>query len=108
MFSEAESQGEAVRSQLDRYTVYYVYIVVAALVTWFVSTAGFNYTGARITRTIRLRYFDALLKQNMAVFDDKGTGNILSQLTDDTKAIQEALSSKLSQTISALGTLVAT
>lgn len=107
-FSEAESQGEIVSSQLDRYTVYYVYIMVAALVTLFVSTAGFNYTGARITRTIRLRYFDAMLKQNMAVFDDKCTGNILSQLTDDTKAIQEALSSKLSQTISALGTLVAT
>jgi ATP-binding cassette, subfamily B (MDR/TAP), member 1 len=108
VFSEAESYGEDVRSQLDRYTVYYVYIAVAALVSWFLSTAGFNYTGAKITRTIRLRYFEAVLKQNMAVFDDKGTGNILSQLTDDTKAIQEALSSKLSQTISALGTLVAT
>ncbi|OKL64606.1 hypothetical protein UA08_00562 [Talaromyces atroroseus] len=96
IFSEAESQGDEFRSQLDRYTVYYVYIVVAALVTWFLSTAGFNYTGARITRTIRLRYFESMLKQNMAVFDDKGTGNILSQLTDDTKAIQEAISSAIS------------
>jgi len=90
---------------LDRYTSYYVYIVPAALVTWFVSTAGFNYTGARIKRTIKVRYFAAVLKQNMAVFDNKGTGDILSQLNDDTKAIQNAISSKLSQTISALGTL---
>ena len=93
---------------MDRYTSYYAYVVAAALVTWFVSTAGFNYTGARITRTIKMRYFAAVLKQNMAVFDDKGTGDILSQLNDDTKAIQNAISSKLSQTISALGTLVAT
>jgi ATP-binding cassette subfamily B (MDR/TAP) protein 1 len=55
-----------------------------------------------------MRYFAAVLKQNMAVFDDKGTGDILSQLNDDTKAIQNAISSKLSQTISALSTLVAT
>lgn len=107
-FAKAGSLGEDVRPLLDRYLVYYVYTVAVALVTWFVSTAGFNYTGARITRTIKSRYFAALLKQNMAIFDDKGTGSILSQLTDDTKAIQNAISAKLSQTISSLGTLVAT
>lgn len=93
---------------LDRYIVYYAYIFVTALVTWFVSTAGFNYAGARITHTIKMRYFAAVLKQNMAIFDDNGTGDILSQLTDGAKVIQNAISSKLSQTISALGTLVAT
>ncbi|PHH68591.1 hypothetical protein CDD82_421 [Ophiocordyceps australis] len=107
-FSKAESEGRQVEPLLNRYTVYYVYILIAALVTWFVSTAGFNYTGARITRTIKMRYFAAILKQNMAIFDDNGIGDILSQLNDDAKAIQNAISSKLSQTISAFGTLIAT
>ncbi|GAB0134920.1 hypothetical protein EsDP_00003272 [Epichloe bromicola] len=106
-FSKAESRENDAESLLDRYVFYYVYILVAALVTWFVSTAGFSYTGARITRTIKLRYFAAILKQNMALFDDNGSSEFLSHLTDDTRAIQTAISFKLSQTISALGTLVA-
>ncbi|PHH65676.1 hypothetical protein CDD81_1762 [Ophiocordyceps australis] len=107
-FSQAESEGRRVEPLLNQYTIYYVYVLIVALVTWFMSTAGFNYTGARITRTIKMRYFAAVLKQNMAIFDDNGIGDILSQLNDDTKAIQNAISSKLSQTISAFGTLVAT
>lgn len=88
--------------------MYYAYIVLVALVTWFIATAGFNYTGARIARRIKIRFFAATLKQNMAVFDDNGIGGILSQLTDDANAVQNAISSKLSQTIAALGTLIAT
>ena len=88
--------------------MYYAYIVLVALVAWFIATAGFNYTGARIARRIKIRFFAATLKQNMAVFDDNGIGGILSQLTDDANAVQNAISSKLSQTIAALGTLIAT
>ncbi|GAB0139117.1 hypothetical protein EsDP_00007332 [Epichloe bromicola] len=107
-FSKAESQGYSIKPLLDEYVVYYVYILIAALVTWFVSTAGFNFAGARITHRIKTRYFAAVLKQNMALFDNTGSADILSHLTDDAKAIQSAISSKLSQTISALGTLIAT
>lgn len=107
-FSKVEEDGGDVESLIDEYTIYYAYIMTVALVTWFISTAGFNYTGASIARTMKLRYFSAVLRQNMAVFDDKGSGELLSHLTDDGTAIQNAISSKLSQTISAIGTLVGT
>ncbi|XWW96038.1 hypothetical protein V2A60_004008 [Cordyceps javanica] len=107
-FSKAEGHDQDAESLLNRYTVYYAYIVLVALVTWFIATAGFNYTGARIARRIKIRFFAATLKQNMAIFDDNGIGGILSQLTDDANAVQNAVSSKLSQTIAALGTLIAT
>ncbi|EGX95969.1 multidrug resistance protein [Cordyceps militaris CM01] len=107
-FSKAEGHDQDAETLLNRYTLYYAYIVLVALVTWFIATAGFNYTGARIARRIKIRFFAATLKQNMAIFDDNGIGGILSQLTDDANAVQNAISSKLSQTIAALGTLVAT
>ncbi|EFR01302.1 multidrug resistance protein 2 [Nannizzia gypsea CBS 118893] len=107
-FARAESNGYSVKPLLDKYVVYYVYILITALVTWFISTAGFNFAGARITHRIKMRYFAAVLKQNMAFFDDNGSGDILSHLTDDTKAIQNAISSKLSQTISAFGSFITT
>ncbi|EZF36194.1 hypothetical protein H109_00026 [Trichophyton interdigitale MR816] len=107
-FARAESNGYSVKPLLDKYVVYYVYILITALVTWFVSTAGFNFVGARVAHRIKMHYLAAVLKQNMALFDDKGSGDILSHLTDDTKAIQNAISSKLSQTISAFGTFITT
>ncbi|KAF2232525.1 hypothetical protein EV356DRAFT_250043 [Viridothelium virens] len=54
------------------------------------------------------RYFGAILRQNIAVFDEIGTGSIVTQLTADANAIQEGLSHKLSLSISAIGTLIAT
>ncbi|KAJ6780300.1 hypothetical protein PWT90_11007 [Aphanocladium album] len=90
------------------YSAFFLYIALAALTTWFVSTAGFSYTGARISRTIRVRYFEALLRQNIGVFDELGSGNLVSPLGADLNAIQDAMSQKLSITVSSIGTLLAT
>lgn len=51
---------------------------------------------------------EAVLRQNMAVFDSIGTGHMLAQLGADLNSIQDALSQKLSLTLSAVGTLIAT
>lgn len=75
---------------------------------WTASTAGFTYTGSRLAQRIKLRYMEAVLRQNMALFDVLGTGQMLSQLGADLNTIQDALSQKLSITLSAVGTLVAT
>ena len=72
------------------------------------STAGFAYTGAKITREMKCRYLGAVLRQNMAVFDKIGTGDMVMQLTTDANVVQEGISQKLSLTISAVGTLAAT
>ena len=78
------------------------------MVVWFVSIAGFTYTGSKITRQIKVRYMETVLRQNMAVFDDIGTGQLVAQLGADLNVIQEGLSQKLSITLGAVGTLVAT
>ena len=106
LLARAQEEGQGVQDVLDQYTIFYTYLIVAALVTWFVSTAGFNFTGAKVARNIRVIFFAAVLKQNMAIFDSLGAGPIVSQLTADTDGIQDAISSKLSQTIAALGTFI--
>jgi len=45
---------------------------------------------------------------NLAVFDATSTGDTLSRLNADSNSIQDALSSKLSMTTSAMGSLVTT
>ncbi|OAQ99485.1 hypothetical protein LLEC1_02331 [Akanthomyces lecanii] len=94
--------------QIGYYSTFFLYIALAALAAWFVSTAGFSHTGARISQQIRVRYFEALLRQNMGVFDEMGSGNLVSPLGADLNAIQDAMSQKMSITVSSIGTLLAT
>lgn len=70
--------------------------------------AGFIYTGGRVVESIKIRYLESLLSQNMAIFDETGTGDLITQLISDTKVIQDGISHKLALSISALGTLVVT
>ncbi|KAI0157765.1 P-loop containing nucleoside triphosphate hydrolase protein [Xylariaceae sp. FL1272] len=88
--------------------LYLVYIAVAALIAWFVALSGFSYVGIRMTRQMRIQYMASLLRQNMAIFDGIGTGQIIAQLGADLNAVQDALSQKLSIAITATGTLFAT
>ncbi|KAJ8607963.1 hypothetical protein MRB53_039967 [Persea americana] len=105
-FVQAESLGSVVEALLARYVLYYIYLLIIALGTNFLSMAGMNWTGARITRRIKLQYFASILRQNIALFDDNGSKDLLYQLIEDTKAVQLAISFKLSQTASAVGTLL--
>lgn len=109
-FANVENGGNPRRGdeQVSFYAIFFVYIAIGGLIVWFISTAGFTYTGAKMTRKIKVRYMEALLRQNMAIFDDIGTGQLVAQLGADLNVIQEALSQKLSLTISSMGTLIAT
>ncbi|OAA56796.1 multidrug resistance protein 2 [Cordyceps fumosorosea ARSEF 2679] len=112
VFVRVESGGSAHHSgsgqQISYYSTFFLYIALAALASWFISTAGFSHAGARISQQIRIRYLEALLRQNMGVFDDMGSGNLVSPLGADLNAIQDAMSQKLSITVSSIGTLLAT
>ncbi|KAI1481935.1 P-loop containing nucleoside triphosphate hydrolase protein [Daldinia eschscholtzii] len=94
--------------QISYYALYYVYLSVGALVLWFISTAGFSYAGSQVSQQIRIRYLEAVIRQNIGIFDNMGTGSLVSALGADLNAIQDAVSYKLSIVLSSFGTLIAT
>ncbi|KAF1361537.1 P-loop containing nucleoside triphosphate hydrolase protein [Lizonia empirigonia] len=111
IFASISNDGSAEQRDkhlINEYSLYFVYIAIGALVTWFLSTAGFAYIGTKMTRHIKVKYMEAVLRQNMAVFDDMGAGQLVSQLGTDMNVIQDSITQKLSITMSALGTLLAT
>jgi ATP-binding cassette, subfamily B (MDR/TAP), member 1 len=71
-----------------------------------VSIVGFEHVGERMVRKMKVHYMQSALKQNMALFDEQGTGDIITQLTSDMNMIQEGISHKLANAIKALGVLV--
>ena len=86
-------------------TLYFVYIAIAAFATHYVATAGFVYLGEKLTRKIKEHYMEAVLRQNIAIFDDQGAGDLITQLTSDMDLIQEGISQKVALTLKAFGIL---
>lgn len=72
----------------------------------YISTLGFIYTGEHISQKIRKNYLNAILRQNVAIFDKLGAGEITTRITSDTNLCQDAISEKISLTLYYLATFV--
>ncbi|KAK8054423.1 ABC multidrug transporter Mdr1 [Apiospora saccharicola] len=93
-------------SQLVKNVVYFVYVGLAEFVTVYVSTVGFIYTGERIAQRLRAEYLKAVLRQNVAYFDNLGAGEITTRITADTNLVQDGISQKVALTLTAVATFV--
>ncbi|KAI6574808.1 GTPase-activating protein [Pyricularia oryzae] len=93
-------------AELVRYVLYFVYTGIGEFVAVYVSTVGFMYTGEHITQRIRARYLQAVLRQNVAYFDNLGAGEITTRITADTNLVQDGISHKVSLTLTAVATFV--
>lgn len=93
-------------SELSTFTLYFLYLAIGEFVFIYISTAGWLYTGEHIAGKIREEFLAAILRQNIAFFDQLGAGEITTRITADTNLIQEGLSEKVGLTLTALATFV--
>jgi ATP-binding cassette, subfamily B (MDR/TAP), member 1 len=68
---------------------------------------GFSYTARRVSQRIRTEYVAAILRQNIAFFDEIGIGAIVEHLSSSITTIQDGLTDKVAFTISLISTLIA-
>ncbi|KAJ5527188.1 ABC multidrug transporter mdr1 [Penicillium frequentans] len=80
--------------ELDKNVLYFIYLGIAEFVTVYVSMVGFIYTGGQVTQKIRENYLKAILRQNIAYFDQLGAGELTTRITSDTNLIQDGVSQK--------------
>ncbi|CCC11025.1 unnamed protein product [Sordaria macrospora k-hell] len=92
--------------ELTHNVLYYVYIGIAIFGTTYISTVGLIYTGHHITQRIREEYLRAVLRQNIAYFDNLGAGEITTRISADTTLIQDGISHKVALTLTAVATFV--
>ncbi|EUC43635.1 hypothetical protein COCMIDRAFT_6944 [Bipolaris oryzae ATCC 44560] len=81
--------------QIEKFTLYFVYLGIGAFVTSYVSIIGFSYTGERITRTIRELYLRAIFRQNIAFFDFLGSGEVTTRISSDMNLVQDGIGQKI-------------
>ncbi|KAJ5120788.1 GTPase-activating protein [Penicillium bovifimosum] len=94
-------------SELARFSLYFLYLAIGEFVMVYMATVGFVYAGEHITAKIRERFLAAILRQNIAFFDELGAGEITTRITADTNLVQEGISEKVGLTLTAIATFVA-
>lgn len=93
-------------SEVRNDLLFLIYLGIATLVTTYIYMSAWVYSGDVITRRIREKYLEAVLKQDIAFFDNVGAGEVTSTLEADVQMIQEGISDKIPNTCMLISTFV--
>ena len=91
-------------NDLTRLTLYFVYLAIGEFVTAYLATVGFIYIGEHATQKLRERFLGAVLRQNMALFDNLGAGDITTTITANMDLIQTGMSEKVGLAVASIAT----
>lgn len=81
-----ESAAAGFRHSANKDALILVYIGIAMLVCTFVYMTVWVYTGEVASKRVRERYLKAVLRQDVAYFDNVGAGEVASRIQTDTRA----------------------
>ncbi|OJD32478.1 leptomycin b resistance protein pmd1 [Diplodia corticola] len=90
------SPGQDFTQQLNRLTLFFVYIGALEFVASYVKVVGFNYVGERIAGSLRQRYLASVLRKSVSHMSSASTtaGEIHTRIGTDADQVQDALSSE--------------
>ncbi|KAH7847597.1 hypothetical protein Vadar_027922 [Vaccinium darrowii] len=95
-------------TMLHEYALYFVYLGLTVCVSSYAEISCWMYTGERQVGTLRKKYLEAVLKQDVGFFDtDARTGDIVCSISTDTMLVQDAISEKVGNFIHYISTFVA-
>lgn len=94
--------------EVAKYALYFVYLGLVVCFSSYTEIACWMYTGERQAGTLRKKYLEAVLKQDVGFFDtDARTGDIVFSVSTDTLLVQDAISEKVGNFIHYLSTFLA-
>ncbi|KAF8526964.1 P-loop containing nucleoside triphosphate hydrolase protein [Hysterangium stoloniferum] len=82
------------------------YIGIALFNTTYLYMLIWVHTGEAMAKRIREKYLRAILRQDIAFFDNVGAGEVATRIQTDTHLFQQGTSEKVPLTISAIGAFV--
>lgn len=105
-FSTGVITAAQYRSQVNKYTLYFLYLFVAKFALFYTHSVLISIAAIRTTKALRVDVVRATLRQNVAYFDSAEPGSITSQVTTSTSSVNNSISEKLTLTIQGLSTFV--
>ncbi|KAF7189265.1 ABC multidrug transporter MDR5 [Pseudocercospora fuligena] len=95
------------RQEVNRFTLWFVYLFVAKLVLMAASGIISTATALRTTRTIRSEFVKAVLRQDIAFIDVLGPGAVTVKATTNANLINAGISTKLAHAVQSMSMVVA-
>jgi len=86
---------EAILAAGRKYGTLFGYLAVASAVAGFLQIACFTIAAERQALRIRRRYFDAVMRQDIAWFDTNNPGSLTSIISENVVLIRDAMGDKL-------------
>ena len=88
------------------WTAYLFLIIGAAMfAAAYLQVSMWSMVGNNLAKEIRIRFFRAVLRQELAFHDATDTGKLTTHLSADTQAVQNGVSEKIGQSISLIAQL---
>ncbi|CAE6541707.1 unnamed protein product [Rhizoctonia solani] len=102
-----EEAGRLFEASAAKNALYLVIIGIGMFVCTFVYMHFWIYTGEHNSKRIRERYLQAVLRQDIAYFDDLGAGEVATRIQTDTHLVQRGISEKVPLIVSYLSAFFA-
>ncbi|KAI4346422.1 hypothetical protein L6164_007318 [Bauhinia variegata] len=107
-FGKNQMDLKKMTEEVSKYALYFVYLGLVVCLSSYAEIACWMYTGERQVSTLRNKYLEAVLKQDVGFFDtDARTGDIVFSVSTDTLLVQDAISEKAGNFIHYLSTFLA-
>ncbi|KAJ9683662.1 hypothetical protein PVL29_019296 [Vitis rotundifolia] len=107
-FGKNQTDLSKMTEEVAKYALYFVYLGVVVCISSYAEIACWMYTGERQVSTLRKKYLEAVLRQDVGFFDtDARTGDIVFSVSTDTLLVQDAISEKVGNFIHYLSTFLA-
>ncbi|XP_027357405.1 putative ABC transporter B family member 8 [Abrus precatorius] len=96
-YSNNQQSGKTSMAEVEKCSLYFVYLGLAAMVVAFMEGYCWSKTSERQVLRIRYKYLEAVLRQEVGFFDSQEatTSEIINSISKDTSLIQEVLSEKV-------------
>ena len=103
-FGTGAISGAQYRSQLNKYTLYFIYLFVAKFLLVYIHSTTISISAIRTTRALRTHFLESTLRQEIAFFDAADGGSVTSQVTTNGNNVNTGISEKLSLTVQGVTT----
>ncbi|KAM7343054.1 ATP-dependent translocase ABCB1-like [Cochliomyia hominivorax] len=96
-----------IRDNTNIYSLYFVICGIVVGTATFLQIYTFGIAGEKLTERLRGLMFDAMLRMEIAWFDDRanGTGSLCARLSGDAAAVQGATGQRIGTIVQSLATL---
>ncbi|XPS78515.1 ABC-type xenobiotic transporter [Ascochyta lentis] len=94
------------RSQVNKYTLYFVYLFVAKFALVYIHSVSISIAAIRTTKALRIDFIKHILRQNIAYFDSDAATSVTVQATTNGNNVNNGISEKLTLTIQGVSTFV--